>query len=72
MPPRKSNVSTTSNGAEDGVEPATAKPVREGLSVEVMYRAIPETILQRIDLLAGSLDAKDKITMINYVDYLDG
>lgn len=35
MPPRKSNVSTTSNGAEDGAETTPAKAPKDGMSVEV-------------------------------------
>jgi hypothetical protein len=34
MPPRKSNVSVGSNGAEEGGE-STSKAVKDGLSVEV-------------------------------------
>jgi len=35
MPPRKSNVSTVSNGAEDGAETAPANGAKDGMSVEV-------------------------------------
>jgi hypothetical protein len=35
MPPRKSNVSIGSNGAEEGAEGTSSKAPKDGMSVEV-------------------------------------
>ncbi|KAK5734843.1 hypothetical protein LTR17_008613 [Elasticomyces elasticus] len=57
MPPRKSNVSSTSNGAEDGAEPTTAKASKEGLSVEDL--SLPKSMIAR--LAKGVLPANTQI-----------
>lgn len=44
MPPRKSNVSTVSNGADEGAETTPAKAAKDGMSVEVALTALASRI----------------------------
>ncbi|TKA82909.1 hypothetical protein B0A55_01160 [Friedmanniomyces simplex] len=57
MPPRKSNVSATSNAAEDGAEPTSARANKEGLSVEDL--SLPKSMIAR--LAKGVLPANTQI-----------
>ncbi|TKA25727.1 hypothetical protein B0A50_05823 [Salinomyces thailandicus] len=57
MPPRKSNVSTTSNAAEDGAEGTPAKAVKEGVSIEEL--SLPRSMIARLS--KGVLPANTSI-----------
>ncbi|KAK5134980.1 hypothetical protein LTR08_005932 [Meristemomyces frigidus] len=57
MPPRKSNVSTTSNGAEDGAETTPARSTKDGTSVDDL--SLPKSMIGR--LAKGVLPANTQI-----------